>query len=96
MEFRTHLWGKVRYGSARTIEAAIRAAIQHSAENLQMLATRHGDNPKIGAKWRKRATITDSPRRPVPASTVRMDEGETLARAVCRGVAHRPRAHRRS
>ncbi len=57
------------HGRARTT-AATRAAIQHSTESLQKLATRYGINPKTVAKWRKRTTTTDERLGPLPASTV--------------------------
>ena len=69
--------GHVRHGSARTT-AAIRRAIQRGQESLQALAVRHGINPKTVAKWRKRATVTDAPMGPAPASTVLTPEEEAI------------------
>ena len=75
--------GQVLHGRARTT-AAIRAAIQRSQESLQALAVRHGINPKTVAKRRKRATVTDAPMGPVPASTVLTAEEEAIAVAFRR------------
>ena len=62
--------GQVQHGSATTI-AAVRRAIQHSQESLRALAKRYGLNPKMVAKWRKRATTADAPMGPkAPRSTV--------------------------
>jgi transposase InsO family protein len=70
--------GQLLHGSARTT-AAIRRRIQRSQESLQALAKRHNINPKTVAKWRKRATTTDAPMGPKPASTVRTGEQEAIA-----------------
>jgi transposase-like protein len=81
-EFRQALWdkysGQVLHGSARTT-AAVRAAIQRSAESLQTLATRYGIDPKTVAKWRKRSTTTDAVMGPKPVSTVLTQEEEAIA-----------------
>ena len=70
--------GQILPGSARTT-AAIRRSIQRSQESLQALAKRHNINPKTVAKWRKRATATDAPMGPKPASTVLTGEQEAIA-----------------
>ena len=75
--------GQILHGSARTA-AAVRRAIQRSQESLQALAVRHGINPKTVAKWRKRATVTDAPMGPAPASTVLTPEEEAIAVAFRR------------
>jgi transposase-like protein len=75
--------GQILHGSARTT-AAVRRAIQRSQESLQALAVRHGINPKTVAKWRKRATVTDAPMGPAPASTVLTPEEEAIAVAFRR------------
>ncbi len=62
--------GQILHGSARTT-AAVRRAIQDSQESLNVLAERHGINPKTVAKWRKRDFVHDSPMGPKEAhSTV--------------------------
>ncbi len=62
--------GQILHGSARTT-AAVRRAIQHSQESLNVLAARHGINPKTVAKWKKREFVHDSPMGPKEAhSTV--------------------------
>ncbi|PXV72599.1 hypothetical protein C8R14_1111, partial [Nitrosomonas eutropha] len=52
--------GQILHGSARTT-AAVRRAIQNSQESLNVLAKRHGINPKTVAKWRKREFTHDAP-----------------------------------
>jgi transposase InsO family protein len=55
----------------------VRRAIQHSQESLNVLAQRHGINPKTVAKWRKRTTVQDAPMGPKqPRSTVLSNEEE--------------------
>lgn len=62
--------GQILHGCARTTEA-VRRTIQHSQESLNILAQRHGINPKTVAKWRKRTTVQDAPMGPKqPRSTV--------------------------
>ncbi len=51
--------GQILHGSATTTEA-VRRAIQHSQENLRVLARRYGINPKTVAKWRARSSVTCS------------------------------------
>ena len=69
--------GPVLHGSATTTEA-IRCAIQHSQESLNVLA-RHGINPKTVAQWRKRTSAADLPTGPtVPNSTVLSVNEETI------------------
>jgi len=52
--------GQILHGYARTTEA-VRRTIQHSQDILNVLAQRHGNNPKPVAKWRKRTTVRDAP-----------------------------------
>ncbi|WP_244506382.1 IS481 family transposase [Pararhizobium polonicum] len=62
--------GRVLHGSATTTEA-VRRAIQHSQENLRLLAKRCGINQKTVAKWKKRTSVADLPTGPSePKSTV--------------------------
>jgi len=75
--------GQILHGSARTT-AAVRRAIQRRQESVQALAVRHGINPKTVAKWRKRATVTDAPMGPAPASTGLTPEEEAIAVAFRR------------
>ena len=58
--------GQILHGSARTT-AAVRRAIQHSQESLNVLAERYGINQKTVAKWRKREFVHDSPMGPKEA-----------------------------
>jgi len=70
--------GQILHGSAKTTEAT-RRAIQNSQESLRTLAARYGINPKTVAKWKKRATVKDTPMGPKkPASTVLSGEEEVL------------------
>src|SRR5690606_27075787 len=55
--------GQVLHGSARTT-AAVRRAIQHSQESLNVLAKRYGINPKTVAKRKKRGFVHDAPMGP--------------------------------
>ncbi|WP_049753120.1 IS481 family transposase [Nitrosomonas eutropha] len=55
--------GQILHGSARTT-VAVRRAIQNSQESLNVLAKRHGINPKTVAKWRKREFTHDAPMGP--------------------------------
>jgi transposase-like protein len=55
--------GQVLHGSATTTEA-VRRAIQHSPENLRVLAKRYGINQKTVAKWRRRMGVQDLPTGP--------------------------------
>ena len=70
--------GQVLHSSARTT-TAVRAAIQHSQESVQILAKRLSINPKTVAKWRKRTTVIDAPMGPRPASTVLTAQQEAIA-----------------
>ena len=70
--------GKVLHGSARTTPA-VRRFIQQSPQSLQILAIRHGADPKTVAKWRSRATTADAPMDPKPASTVLSAAEEAMA-----------------
>ena len=54
--------GQVLHRSATTTQA-VRRAIQYSHESMRALALRHGINPKTVAKWRKRCSVADLPRR---------------------------------
>jgi len=68
--------GQVLHGCARTTEA-VRRTIQHSQESLNVLAERHGINPKTVAKWRARTAVQDAPMGPKqPRSTVLSKEEE--------------------
>lgn len=68
--------GQVLHGCARTTET-VRRSIQDSQESLNVLARRHGINPKTVAKWRKRTTVQDAPMGPKkPRSTVLSKEEE--------------------
>jgi transposase-like protein len=70
--------GQVLHGSATTT-AAVRRAIQHSQESLRALAKRHGINQKTVAKWKKRATVEDTPTGPSdPKPTVLAVEEEAI------------------
>jgi len=53
--------GQIVHGCARTTEA-VRRTIQHRQESLNVLARRHGINPKTVAKWRQRTTQYRMPR----------------------------------
>jgi len=76
--------GQILHGSARTT-AAERRAIQHSQESLNILAVRHGINPKTVAKWKKRPFVHDAPMGPKePASTVLTKEEEAMVVAFRR------------
>ncbi len=62
--------GQIVHGCVRTTEA-VRRTIQHSQESLNVLARRHGINPKTVAKWRQRTIVQDAPMGPrQPRSTV--------------------------
>ena len=74
---------QVLHGSARTTQA-VRRAIQRSQESLQTLANRHGPDPKMVAKWRKRSTLQDARMGPEPASTVLTGAEEAIAVAFRR------------
>jgi len=70
--------GQILHGSARTTQA-VRRAIQESEESLNVLARRHGINPKTAAKWKKRSFVHDAPMGPKnPASTVLTKEEEAI------------------
>jgi len=57
----------------------VRRAIQYSQESLNVLARRHGINPKTVAKWRKREFTHDTPMSPEEAhSTVLSLEEEAV------------------
>ena len=43
---------------------SVRRAIQHCQESLIALSKRHGINPKMVAKWRRRTSVTDHPTGP--------------------------------
>ncbi|MBS1734437.1 MAG: IS481 family transposase, partial [Bacteroidetes bacterium] len=76
--------GQILHGSARTTEA-VRRAIQHSQESLNVLAKQYGINPKTVSKWRKRDFVHDAPMGPsVPASTVLKPEEEAMCVAFRR------------
>ncbi len=58
--------GQIVHGCTRTTEA-VRRTIQHRQESLNVLARRHGINPKTVAKWRQRTTVQSAlmgPRHP--------------------------------
>ncbi|SDZ17369.1 hypothetical protein SAMN05421755_11521, partial [Nitrosomonas sp. Nm33] len=76
--------GQILHGRVRTTEAT-RRAIQHSQESLNVLAERHGINPKTVAKWKKRDFVHDAPMGPKePASTVLTKEQEAMCVAFRR------------
>jgi hypothetical protein len=67
--------GQVLHGSAtmteRSVEEAVRRAIQHSQASLRALAKRYGINQKTVAKWKGRTSVADVPTGPKePRSTV--------------------------
>ena len=68
--------GQILHGSARTT-VAVRRAIQHSEESLNVLARRYAINPKTVAKWKKRNFTHDARMGPKePRSTVLTPEQE--------------------
>src|SRR5690349_11230928 len=77
-------FGQVLHGSATTTEA-VRRAIQRSQESLRTLAKRHGINPKMVAKWKKRSSVADLSTGPKqPASTVLSIEEDAIVIAFRR------------
>lgn len=70
--------GQILHGCAGTT-AAVRRAIQHSQESLNVLAERHGINPKTVAKWRKRAFVHDAPMGPKAAHSTVLSLAEEAA-----------------
>ena len=67
--------GQVRHGSATTTHA-VRAAIQRSQASLATLSRELGINPKIVAKWRKRATVDDLKTGPKAPNSTTLSEAE--------------------
>jgi transposase-like protein len=55
--------GHILHPSATTT-AAVRRALQDSQESIRTLARRYNLNPKTVAKWKKRATVEDTPMGP--------------------------------
>ncbi len=76
--------GQVLHRSATTTEANP-SRIQHSQASLRALAQRYGINPKTGAKWKKRSSVTDLPTGPKDAkSTVLSEADEAIIEAFRR------------
>ncbi len=75
--------GQILHGSARTT-AALRRAIQHSQESLNVLAQRHGINPKTVAKWRKRDFVHDAAMGPKEVRSTVLTPAEEAAVVVFR------------
>lgn len=70
--------GQIRHGSAATTYA-VRAAIQRSQASLAQLSKELGINPKIVAKWRKRASVENLKiGLKEPRSTVLTEDEEAL------------------
>ena len=67
--------GQVRHGSATTTHA-VRAAIQRSQASLAQLSKELGINPKVVAKWRKRATVEDLKTGPKEPRSTALTEAE--------------------
>jgi transposase-like protein len=55
--------GHILHPSATTT-TAVRRALQNSQESIRVLARRYNLNPKTVAKWKKRATVEDTPMGP--------------------------------
>ena len=62
-------------GSARTTPR-VRAELQAAKEGTRSLVARYGLNPKIVAKWRKRASTADTPTGPAKPHSKTLNEAE--------------------